>query len=130
MANLGVDSIKFELSGNDIDGPGESARVLFTDEEVAAIGAQAAVSGVSLACHSQAAGSIKQAVRNGFRVLYHCTLADDEALDLLEAAKDRIFVAPAPGLPYSRIHESRHPTTALPGRTPNMVSCRRAGGPP
>ena len=106
MAKAGVDSIKFELSGNDIDGPGESARVLFTDDEVAAIGAQAAESQVWLSCHAQAAGSIKQAVRHGFRVLYHCTLADDEALDLLEEHRDSIFVAPAPGLPYSRIHEA------------------------
>ena len=106
MADIGVDSIKFELSGADIDGPGESARVLFTDEEVAAIGEQASASGVWLSCHSQAAGSIKQALRNGFRILYHCTLADHEALDLLEAAKDSVFVAPAVGLPYSRIHEA------------------------
>lgn len=33
-----------------------------------------------------------------------------EALDLLEAAKDRVFVAPAAGLPYSLIHEA--PTSA------------------
>ena len=107
MARAGVDSIKFELSGNDIDGPGESARVLFTDDEVAAIGEQAAESQVWLSCHAQAAGSIKQAVRHGFRVLYHCTLADDEALDLLEEHRDSIFVAPAPGLPYSRIHDAK-----------------------
>ena len=106
MASGGVDTIKFELSGNDIDGPGESARVLFTDDEVAAIGAQARRSNVWLSCHSQAAGSIKQAVRHGFRVLYHCTLADDEALDLLEEHRDSIFVAPAPGLPFARIHEA------------------------
>ena len=105
-ARAGVDSIKFELSGNDVDEPGASATVLFDDDEVAAIGEQARQSQVWLACHSQAAGSIKQAVRSGFRVLYHCTLADDEALDLLEEHKDRIFVAPAPGLPYSRIHEA------------------------
>ena len=105
-ARAGVDSIKFELSGNDVDEPGGSATVLFEDDEVAAIGEQARLSQVWLACHSQAAGSIKQAVRSGFRVLYHCTLADDEALDLLEQHKDRIFVAPAPGLPYARIHEA------------------------
>jgi imidazolonepropionase-like amidohydrolase len=106
MADLGVDGIKFELSGNDIDGPGESARVLFTDDEVAAIGEQTRQCGVWLSCHSQAADSIKQAVHNGFRILYHCTLADNEALDLLEAAKERVFVAPDAGLPYSRIHDA------------------------
>ena len=106
MADIGVDSIKFELSGADIDGPGESARVLFTDDEVAVIGEQARRCGVWLSCHSQASGSIKQAVRNGFRILYHCNLADNEALDLLEAARDRVFVAPAAGLPYRRIHDA------------------------
>lgn len=106
MAKAGVDSVKFELSGNDVDEPGGSARVLFSDEEVEAIGLQAAKSGVWLTCHSQAAGSIKQALRCGFRALYHCTLADAEALDMLEEYKDRIFVVPAPGLPYARIHEA------------------------
>ena len=106
MAELGVDSIKFELSGADIDGPGESALVRFTDAEVAAIGQQAASSNVWLSCHSEAAGSIKQAVRHGFRALYHCTRADVEALDLLEEHREHLFVAPAAGLPYSRIHDA------------------------
>ncbi len=43
-----------ELSGADIAGPGESTRILFTDDEVAAIGEQASASGVWLSCHSQA----------------------------------------------------------------------------
>jgi len=38
------------------------------------------------------------ALRAGVRVLYHCTYADAEALDMLEAAKDEIFVAPAIGV--------------------------------
>jgi imidazolonepropionase-like amidohydrolase len=33
-------------------------------------------------------------------------LADEEALDLLEASRDRVYVAPALGLPYSRLHEA------------------------
>ena len=45
MAQCGVDSIKFELSGNDVDAPGGSSRVLFSEAEVAAISAQAAESG-------------------------------------------------------------------------------------
>lgn len=31
-------------------------------------------------------------------MLYHCTYADEAALDALEAARDRIFVGPAPGI--------------------------------
>ena len=57
-------------------------------------------------CHAQAAGSIEQAVRHGLRIVYHCTLADDEAVDLLTEHRDRLFVAPAAGLPSARIHEA------------------------
>ena len=48
--------------------------------------------------HAHAAQAIKLGVRNGFRVLYHCTYADEEALDLMEAARDDIFVGPSIGI--------------------------------
>lgn len=106
MAREGVDSIKFLLSSDDAFTPGGSKKITYTDEEVAAIGAQARESGVTLACHAQAAEAVKMAVRHGFRILYHCSHADEEALDMLEAKKDELFVAPAVGLLYSRIHEA------------------------
>jgi imidazolonepropionase-like amidohydrolase len=106
MAKQGVDSIKFELSGDESSVCGGSELVLFTEPEIAAIGAQARESQVWLACHAQAALAIKLAVKHGFRVLYHCTLADEEALDLLQENKDDLFVAPAVGLLYARVHEA------------------------
>ena len=106
MAEAGVDSIKFLLSSDDAFTPGGSQKVTYADEEVAAIGAAAKESGLSLACHAQAATAVKMAVRHGFRMLYHCSHADEEALDMMEAKRDEIFVAPAVGLLYSRIHEA------------------------
>jgi len=41
---------------------------------------------------------VKIGVRSGFRVLYHCTYADDEGLDLLESRKHELFVAPTIGI--------------------------------
>jgi imidazolonepropionase-like amidohydrolase len=41
---------------------------------------------------------VKLGVRNGFRVLFHCTYADNEALNLLESRKDEIFIAPSIGI--------------------------------
>ena len=58
------------------------------------------------ACHAQAADAVKMGVRAGFRILYHCTHADTETLDLLEAHKDTLFVGPAVGLLYTRLHEA------------------------
>ena len=40
-----------------------------------------------------AAASIKLALRNEVDILYHCEYADQESLDFMEAARDRIFVA-------------------------------------
>ena len=40
-------------------------------------------------------------LRNGANVIYHATLSDAEALDMLEAQKDRIFVGPAMGIMYA-----------------------------
>ena len=40
-------------------------------------------------------------------MIYHAVHADEEARDMLEAAKDRVFVAPALGLPLTMLHESR-----------------------
>jgi imidazolonepropionase-like amidohydrolase len=47
-----------------------------------------------VSCHARSTGSIKQSMRHGLDIVYHASFADEEALDMLEAAKDRIFVAP------------------------------------
>jgi imidazolonepropionase-like amidohydrolase len=97
-AEMGARSVKFLLSGEDALQPGASQLLLYSEEEARAAGEQAKESGVWLAAHAQAAEAVKMALRNGFRVLYHCTYADDEALDMLEAKRDEIFVAPAIGI--------------------------------
>jgi len=106
MARAGVDSIKFLLSSDEAFSPGGSQQLTYTEEEVAAIGAQARESGLFLACHAQAAQAVKLGAKHGFRILYHCSHADEEALDLLEAKKDELFVAPAIGLMYARTYEA------------------------
>jgi imidazolonepropionase-like amidohydrolase len=106
MARLGVDTIKILLSSDEGFAPGGAQMLLYTEAEVAAIGETARAERVWLACHAQAAEAVKMAVRHGFRLINHCTYADTEALDQLEANKDRVFVAPAPGLLYARVHEA------------------------
>ena len=107
MKALGCDTIKFLLSGDEGFAPGGAQLLNYTEVEVQAVGRAAQEAGIWLACHAQAAESIKRAVRAGFRVFFHCTYADDEALDLLEENRDTLFVAPALGLLYARIHEAR-----------------------
>jgi imidazolonepropionase-like amidohydrolase len=107
MKALGCDTIKFLMSSDDAFQRGGAQTLMYSEQESQAIGKAAADEGIWLACHAQAAEAVKRAVRAGFRAIFHCTHADEEALDLLEAHKDRHFVAPAPGLLYARCYEAQ-----------------------
>ncbi|TDD79786.1 hypothetical protein E1293_22435 [Actinomadura darangshiensis] len=106
QAALGFDSVKLLLSNDDVFVPGGSMQTQYTAEEAAAAGAAARAAGVWLNCHAQNPESIKLAVRNGFRSVYHCSYADEEALDLLEEHKDDLFTAPAVGIMWANVHEA------------------------
>ncbi|WP_219215733.1 metal-dependent hydrolase family protein [Variovorax boronicumulans] len=89
----GVDSVKLNLSGEYIAGiPAEFTP--FSDEEVAMCVREAKRFGKRVAAHARSAESVKQCVRHGIEVIYHASFADEEALDMLEANKDKHFVAP------------------------------------
>lgn len=103
-AAQGYDTIKLLLSNDDVFVEGGSQMLQYTEEQAAAAGTAAAESGVWLAAHCQASESVKLAVRHGFRSIYHCTYADEEAIDLLESAKDDVFVSPAPGIIWANVH--------------------------
>lgn len=109
MADIGVDIIKLNLSGESAIVAGSSRVVQFTEEELAAASAKAAERGVWLTAHAHAADAIKMAVRHGVRAIYHCTFPDEEALDLLAAARDRVFVAPTPGIIYAHLIDPAFP---------------------
>jgi imidazolonepropionase-like amidohydrolase len=89
----GVDTIKLNLSGEYIAGiPAEFTPM--TDEEIAIAVAEAKRRGKRVSAHARSAESVKQCVRHGIEVIYHASFADEEALDMLEAKKDKHFVAP------------------------------------
>ena len=97
-AEMGAKAIKFLISGESALKPGASFEVLYSEEELMAAGEQARESDVWLTGHAHAAEAVKLGMKSGFRVLYHCTYADDEAIDMLAARKDEIFVAPTIGI--------------------------------
>ena len=109
MADLGVDIVKLTLTGESAVVAGTSRVVQFTDEEVAAASAAAGRRGVWLTAHAHSADAISMAVRHGIRAVYHCTFPDEEALDLLTAARDRVFVAPTPGIIYAHLIDPAFP---------------------
>jgi len=93
LIKWGVDTIKLNLSGEEITGmPAETTQM--SEEEIAMAVSEARRRDRSLAAHARSAESIKQCVRHGIEFIYHASFTDEEALDMLEANKAKHFVAP------------------------------------
>lgn len=101
----GVDNVKFNVSGDEFVGHARAEIVSITEAELTAGVAMAHDWGKRVACHSRAAELVKRAVRAGVDCIYHCDFADEEALDMLEAAKHRVIVGPAFGLVHNSVFE-------------------------
>jgi imidazolonepropionase-like amidohydrolase len=93
LIKYGVDSIKLNLSGESLTGMGAEETPM-AEEEVAMAAAEARSRNKVLSAHARSSGSVKQCVRHGIQNIYHASFADEEALDMLEAVKDKHFVAP------------------------------------
>jgi len=102
----GVDSIKLNLSGDNFTPQSPSETNWMLDEEVAAAMREVKIRGKRGVAHARSSESVKQALRHGIELIYHASFVDDEALDMLEAAKDRIFVAPGIAILYAMLHEA------------------------
>jgi len=101
MCREGVDTLKINPSGDEFIPFARAHQTVMNDAEVAAVAEVAKSRGKTLAAHCRSAESVKMCLRHGVDVLYHCTLSDAEALDMLEAHKSRIFIAPAMGIMYA-----------------------------
>ena len=102
----GVDSIKMNLSGDNFTPDSPAETTWMTDAEVAAAMEEVRMRGKRAIVHARSAASVKQALRHGVQLIYHASYTDSETLDMLEAAKDRIFVAPGIGIIYALLNES------------------------
>src|SRR6185503_17610437 len=86
--------------------PEFSFGVNVTDAEVAAAMEEVRMRGKRGTAHARSAASVKQALRHGMQIIYHASFTDEETLDMLEAARDRIFVAPGIAILYAMLHEA------------------------
>lgn len=101
MCREGVDTLKINPSGDEFIPFARAHLTVMNEAEVAAVCEVGDSRGKMVAAHARSAESVKMCLRNGVDVIYHATLADEEALDMLEAHKDEIFVAPAMGIMYT-----------------------------
>lgn len=90
----GVDLLKLNLSGEEITNV-RAEETPMADDEITMAVSEARRRGRRICGHARSSESVKICVRYGIQIIYHASFADEEALDMLEAAKDKHFVAPA-----------------------------------
>ena len=113
----GVDNVKIDVSGDPFypGTPGETTPMSFDEVKMAVDVAHAY--GRKINAHTRSIDGSKYCVRAGVDGLFHCEYSDEELLDMMEAAKDRIFVAPTIGL----FHDMVSGAASAHGITPEVA---------
>lgn len=90
----GVDIVKLVISGDTFVQHAPSHATVMSEAEVAAAAEVVHAHGKRMSAHARSAGAVKLAVKYGVKVIYHANFADEEAIDMLAANKDWVFVSP------------------------------------
>ncbi|MFN7712063.1 MAG: amidohydrolase family protein [Curvibacter sp.] len=102
----GVDTVKLNLSGDNFTPQSPARTSWMTDAEVAAAMEEVRLRGKRAAAHARSVESVKQSLRHGIQIIYHASYSDTETLDMLEAARDQVFVAPGIASIHALLHEA------------------------
>jgi imidazolonepropionase-like amidohydrolase len=102
----GCDNIKLDVSGDPFypNCPGESTPMSFEEIRMAVDTAHSF--GRKVNVHTRSILGTQHSLRAGVDVLYHLEYTDEQTLDMLEEAKDRIFVAPTVSLFHTMLHDA------------------------
>ena len=90
----GVDIIKLVISGDTFVPHAPSDSTVMSEAEVATAAEVVHAHRRRMSAHARSADAVKLCVRHGVKVIYHANFLDEEALDMLEANKDWLFVSP------------------------------------
>jgi imidazolonepropionase-like amidohydrolase len=106
MCREGVDTIKINPSGDEFVPAARAEMTVMNEAEVAAVVEVATTRNKRVMAHARSAESVKMCLRHGIDLINHATFTDDEAADMMEAKKDRIFVMPAIGVIVTSLYEA------------------------
>ncbi|KAF2110193.1 hypothetical protein BDV96DRAFT_624219 [Lophiotrema nucula] len=115
--SLGADNLKLSMTGDYVHETMGSEETYFTLAETQAAVEEAHNRGKRICAHARSAASVKLCCKAGVDVVYHASFVDEEGLDMLEAMKDRVFVAPAINFPLTSCTGEAIPY----GLTPEMA---------
>lgn len=101
----GCDNIKLDASGDPFYPNAPAMATPMSLEEMKMAVDTAHSFGKMVNTHARSIESIRNSVLAGVDMIYHAEFSDEETLDLLEEAKDRIFVAPTIGLFHTMYHD-------------------------
>jgi imidazolonepropionase-like amidohydrolase len=106
MCRDGVDTLKINVSGDAGTPAAPADRTVMSEAEIHAVADVACDFGKRVAAHARSAEAVKRCLHHHVEILYHATLLDEEAMDMLTAARDSVFVAPTLGHLYATVHEA------------------------
>jgi imidazolonepropionase-like amidohydrolase len=106
MCRDGVDTLKINVSGDAGTPAAPADRTVMSEAEIHAVVEVAHDFGKRVAAHARSAEAVKRCLHHGVDILYHATLLDDEALDMLTAARSAVFVAPTLGHLHATVHQA------------------------
>jgi len=123
--DIGADTVKLTMSGEEICEPLSSEKCYYSDEETAACVEVAHGRGTRLCAHARYAAyfksridcsnhdvphrardSVKMCVKHGVDIIFHASWTDEEGLDMLERNKTKHMVVPAINWLYATLYES------------------------
>lgn len=108
LVEIDVDQIKLSMTGEEITGSQRAEDTYFSDEEVAAAVTEAHRRGKRVCAHARSAESVKMCLRNKVDIIYHASFTDAEGMDMLEANKDWVFVAPGINWLIATLYEAEN----------------------
>jgi imidazolonepropionase-like amidohydrolase len=103
-AREGCDNIKIDVSGDPFYPGTLSHTTPMSFEEVKMAVDTAHAMGKKINAHARSIEGVKRCIRAGVDGILHAEYSDEEMLDMLEEAKDRIVVAPSIGLFHTMMH--------------------------
>lgn len=102
----GCDNIKLDVSGDPFY-PGTPAHTTPMSLDEIRMAVETAHSfGKRVNAHTRSVEGTQRCLEAGVDVLYHCEFSDEKTLDMFEAARDRVVVAPTVSLFHTMLYEA------------------------